>query len=230
MALDATGTPTSPDSIPKYNTAVDPPSGKGFNAAMDALQVALSARVDKPASIASGEVPVWNGASWVRSSATRVGLSSITAGLAGQVLGGTGPAYAYPPGYEYGYTEFTSNVSITATTEATANQIVSAGAITFDGAPVRVEFGAYLIRGPASVSIFVELYDGASSIGVLGQYDMDAGADGVPPRLTRRFTPTAVAHTYSIRAHLASAGTGTVFGGAGGVGLAMPGFIRITKV
>lgn len=45
MALDATGTPTSPDSIPKYNTAVDPPSGKGFNAAMDQIQVALSSRV-----------------------------------------------------------------------------------------------------------------------------------------------------------------------------------------
>lgn len=45
MALDATGTPTTPDSIPKYNTAVDAPSGKGFNAAMDQLQVSLSARL-----------------------------------------------------------------------------------------------------------------------------------------------------------------------------------------
>lgn len=35
MAQDATGTPTALWGIPKYNTAVDPPSGKGFNAAMD---------------------------------------------------------------------------------------------------------------------------------------------------------------------------------------------------
>lgn len=84
MALDATGTPTSPDSIPKYNTAVDPPSGKGFNAAMDTIQVALTARttaladkVDKPAGIASGEVPVWNGTAWVRSSVTNIGASSL---------------------------------------------------------------------------------------------------------------------------------------------------------
>lgn len=87
MALDATGIPTSPDSIPKYNTAVDPPSGKGFNAAMDAIQVALSARttslaskVDKPAGIASGEVPVWDGVGWVRSSVTRVGATSLGSG------------------------------------------------------------------------------------------------------------------------------------------------------
>lgn len=77
MALDATGTPTSPDNIPKYNTAVDPPSGKGFNAAMDQIQVALSARVDKPSGIASGEVSVWNGSAWVRSSVTRVGATSL---------------------------------------------------------------------------------------------------------------------------------------------------------
>jgi len=37
MAQDATGTPTALWGIPKYNTSVDPPSGKGFNAAMDVI-------------------------------------------------------------------------------------------------------------------------------------------------------------------------------------------------
>lgn len=46
MATDATGTPTSPDNIPTYNTAGDPPSGKGFNAAMAAIQTALSKRLN----------------------------------------------------------------------------------------------------------------------------------------------------------------------------------------
>lgn len=36
MAIDATGTPTSLG-IPKFNTAVDAPSGKGSNAQMDAI-------------------------------------------------------------------------------------------------------------------------------------------------------------------------------------------------
>lgn len=43
MALDATGTPTAILAIPKYNTAVDPPSGKGFNAAMDFLDSIINA-------------------------------------------------------------------------------------------------------------------------------------------------------------------------------------------
>lgn len=80
MATDATGTPTSPDSIPTYNTAVDAPSGDGFNAAMAAIQTALSARTSKPSGIASGEVPVWNGSAWVRSSVTNVGATSLGSG------------------------------------------------------------------------------------------------------------------------------------------------------
>lgn len=41
MATDATGTPTTNLSIPKYNTSVDAPSGLGFNAVMDFLDTLL---------------------------------------------------------------------------------------------------------------------------------------------------------------------------------------------
>lgn len=96
MATDATGTPTSPDSIPTYNTSVDAPSGLGFNAAMAAIQTALSARVSKPTGIADGEIPVWDADtnSWVRSSAhaVRVGTSGLLIGPDGTNLyhGGSG--------------------------------------------------------------------------------------------------------------------------------------------
>lgn len=69
MATDATGTPTSLG-VPKYNTSVDAPSGLGFNAAMDVIDALLLARVTKPSGIVSGEVPVWNGSAFVRSSVT----------------------------------------------------------------------------------------------------------------------------------------------------------------
>jgi hypothetical protein len=163
MALDATGTPTSILGIPKYNTAVDPPSGKGFNAAMDYIDSIINAHtgvnsagttilgnklltadaqpafvirgdgdhewgaggasafdvtlyrdaanvlatddqfwikgaaglkfpdgttmitaaasgVNSPASIASGEVPVYNGSTYVRSTVTRIGATSLGSG------------------------------------------------------------------------------------------------------------------------------------------------------
>ena len=41
MATDATGTPTTNYSIPKFNVNVDNPSGLGSNAQMDAIDTAL---------------------------------------------------------------------------------------------------------------------------------------------------------------------------------------------
>jgi hypothetical protein len=74
---DASGTPTSPDNIPTYNTAIDPPSGKGFNTAMAAIQVALSARPNAPAGIQTNEAMIWNGTTFVRSSVTGLAPSGI---------------------------------------------------------------------------------------------------------------------------------------------------------
>lgn len=41
MATDATGTPSTNYSIPKFNTAVDAPSGKGSNAIVDAIDAVI---------------------------------------------------------------------------------------------------------------------------------------------------------------------------------------------
>lgn len=88
MATDATGTPTSPDNIPTYNTAVDNPSGKGSNAQMAAIQTALSARVSAPTGIVSGEAMIWNGTTWARSSVTKLTASNIANGIAASQLSG----------------------------------------------------------------------------------------------------------------------------------------------
>lgn len=52
MATDATGTPT-PLGIPKYNTAGDPPSGKGFNATMDSIDSIVTTLLAAKAPLAS---------------------------------------------------------------------------------------------------------------------------------------------------------------------------------
>lgn len=77
MATDATGTPTTVLGLPKLNVGVDPPTGKGINAMMDAIDTAV---VGKPSGIASGEVAVWNGSTWVRSTTTNIGPSSLGSG------------------------------------------------------------------------------------------------------------------------------------------------------
>lgn len=72
MATDATGVPTSPDSIPTYNTSADAPSGLGFNAAMAAIQTGLSARVLKSLFTTAGDIIYATGASTV----ARLGIGS----------------------------------------------------------------------------------------------------------------------------------------------------------
>lgn len=160
----------------------------------------------------------------------------LALGAAGTVVRSTGStnAYAFPPGHQFSYVEITGNVSITHTTEATADTVVTAAEVTFDGATlVLIEFFSPSSR-PASDAagriLEIYLYDGASSIGMMCFYISQANnAANLPLYLTRCLTPSAAAHTYSIRAAV-SDGSGAVGAGAGGSGNSIPAFIRITKV
>ncbi len=80
MATDATGTPTSLG-IPKFNTAVDSPSGLGGNAQMDAIdalivadRVSLALKAPKPSTTG---VKVWDGDSWEDPSGTPTGAKFL---------------------------------------------------------------------------------------------------------------------------------------------------------
>lgn len=161
--------------------------------------------------------------------------AKLTKGAAGTVptAGASTVAYAYPPGYEFDYVESTTTTNLTATTEDTANTIVTGSAVAYDGSTaVLIEFFAPQVQVPAAATnnyAQLYLYDGAASIGNLGVvFFPNSGAGRAPVRLTRRLTPSAASHTYSIRGAVAS-GTGAVVGGAGGHAAGMPAFIRITK-
>lgn len=154
----------------------------------------------------------------------------------GKVAVATGTATAteqWPPAHEFDYTEYTGgNVSITATTEGTANTVVTGGAVTYDGSTaILVEFYAPVVTTQATsgAHVHVYLYDNGSSIGELAQFTTPAGAAMRGPiHVVRRLTPSNAAHTYSIRA-ATSAGTATITGGAGGSAAYMPAFIRQVK-
>lgn len=64
--------------------------------ALDHIEAGIAAAIASPASIASGEAAVWNGSDWVRSSVTKLGLSSIAQGGAttGQAMVWNGSAWA----------------------------------------------------------------------------------------------------------------------------------------
>jgi hypothetical protein len=145
--------------------------------------------------------------------------------------------WAYPPGYEIDYVAITSPVNITATSEATADTIVTGNAIAYDGSTaVNLEFFCpyYTAIASAARDHLLTLYDGASSIGFMALMSWPSSASSQRPgpvRTVVRFTPSAATHTYSIRGYVSAAGTGVVGAGAGpAASTHMPAYIRITKV
>lgn len=137
---------------------------------------------------------------------------------------------------ELSYVPITSSVPISATTEATADTVVSASALIFDGSTrICIEFFSPFIHPGATAGsqINVFVYDGASSIGQIWVAVKDHTATsqrGESGCFCRVFlTPTAASHTYSIRASR-GVSNGTVSAGAGVVTDFMPAYIRITRV
>lgn len=158
----------------------------------------------------------------------RVAMSGLRVSVA-QLVGSS-----QLPGHEYAHKEFTGYVTISATTEATATTIVTAPAVTFDGATaVLIEFYAmdFLSNAHASGNaVFLALYEDGASIGQIGVLSISANANlQVPVRVARKKTPSAGSHTYSIRGYRTNA-DGIAVAGSGGSGDEMPGFIRITRV
>lgn len=148
-------------------------------------------------------------------------------GLPGVPGGGAGTG-----GDELAYAEFTAPVSVTGTTVGGAQSIVSAGAVVFDGStPVIIAFFAPSVQpgGSIGAQLNFHLLDGGTDIGHIAQVRTpDAGSSFiVPVNASRKLTPSAASHTYSIVCYRVTA-NGTVTAGAGGAAAYMPGYIRIT--
>lgn len=126
----------------------------------------------------------------------------------------------------------TSDVSITATTEGTANTVLTGGAHNYDGSTtVLIEFSAHKVRCPAGVAATITfyLYDNGASIGGLGVVmNNAASAMDVPLFLRRRWTPSAGSHQFSVRAAV-STGTGFVGAGTGASGQQNSALLRVVR-
>lgn len=152
-----------------------------------------------------------------------------------KVWGSTGSGASVgvlPPGYEIGYDQITSPVTVSSTTESSGTTVITASAHTFDGSPVIATFYAPGIATAASLGaiLVVNLFESTTQIGRLGIVQTSAvGAFETPLVGMIRFTPTAGSHTYTVTSFEAS-GAGSITAGAGGTTAYAPAFIRFTKV
>lgn len=188
--------------------------------------------------VATGSVAsdsIWDAAGDLAQGTGANTAAKLSAGSTGQVLTSAGAAAAntwkYPPGYELDYVAFTSPVTLSATSEATATTIVTGSAVAYDGSTVvEIEFYTPYFDSSAGAEIMtVVLYDGAGSIGKLCVMLTLTAVIQAGGTYKRRLTPSAATHTYSIRGYV-NTGSVPVGAGAGGSTNYMPGFIRITRV
>jgi hypothetical protein len=133
---------------------------------------------------------------------------------------------------EVAYAEFTTNISVTQTTLATAPVVVSSGAIVYENVPHLIHFHCTRVDPPASATatIKIVLADGATGLGWMGNLvAATASTEGNPLDLFARVVPTAASHTYQIKAYV-STGTGILRAAAAAADDYRPGFIRITRL
>lgn len=138
------------------------------------------------------------------------------------------------PGYEIGYDQITSNVNITGTTAAGATTIITCAAHTFDGAAVllTVYSPQLAVSTTSGAFVTVALWEGSTEIGEIANFRSVSSTQQSFTLLAQyRFTPSAAAHTYLIKAFTGST-TGTPSFGAGSAGTAanVAAFARFTKV
>lgn len=240
---------------PFTNDSASPPIDKSF---LDALETFLHDRVVDGNDASTNFVPVWNGTAWTYQKLTTsqldaaagitsaqlagsIALSKLTDPTTGKVVGSSGgvAAAVFPPGHQYAYVEQTSAVAITGT-ELAPTDVVSAGAISFDGSTT-VEIDVYthglLFAGTASVGddLAINLWDGATDLGRLARVKCLVSGGTVQNwfptgKMSRVLTPTNASHTYKVRGWTTGTGSNSVRGGAGGAGAELPIFIRIRQV
>jgi hypothetical protein len=136
------------------------------------------------------------------------------------------PLGAQPPGgKELAYIERTTNLVITAVTEATSQVFITDTARNYDGQPIEIEFYSPVME--ASQYAYLTLWDGETNLGGMANFSAAGGLESTPVLVKRKVIPTPGLHTYSIRA-VRGTGSGAVYAGVG-VGGYMPAYMRITQ-
>ena len=127
------------------------------------------------------------------------------------------------------YVEYTGNVSITATSEGTADTVVTGTSKAYVAEKMWVEFFSPNATPQATTDARLNflLYEGATVRGIFGYLETPGSAtDDKPVLLRRRITPSAGTFSWIVKAYV-STGTGTVRAGAGGSGNLVPGYIAV---
>jgi hypothetical protein len=133
---------------------------------------------------------------------------------------------------ELGYAPLTSQVEVTATSEAGAVVVATLDSIVYTGQPVIFTFFTPQFYAADHAGVTIILHDDTAGVS-LGKLTVQAQIDSsseLPIYLAYRYTPEAGARVYSIRAYCTGHTYQHILGGPGGAGKAVPAYFRVTAV
>ncbi len=135
---------------------------------------------------------------------------------------------------ELAYAELSASVTVTSATQASPTDLISAGAISFDGTTrVLVEgYAAQIDAGAAAKETQVDLWDGATNLGAVGGFGL-TGSSGVyasiPFRFAKYVTPSAGSHTFRIAGWRVTGANWSFVSGTYYGTVYAPAFIRVSR-
>ncbi len=181
-----------------------------------------------------GDIAVATGAD----TASKLAVGSNTFVLTADSTQATGLKWAAAAGggvTEVAYTEITSPVTISSTTQAGANTVIDTGSLSYSAVAHIIEFYApYVETGtPNGSTTIINLWDGGTDLGFLAEVINGGSGTGngnrVPVLCRRKITPSAGSHQYIIKGWRVSA-NGSVQAGAGSSSATwMPAYCRVTS-
>jgi hypothetical protein len=125
---------------------------------------------------------------------------------------------------ELDYEEITANLNITGTTSGTATSVFPGTSVAYSATPVLISFFSIQVnKGTSNINLGVAV-DGT----FVRLIYFSLANSAVPVFFTTRYTPTAGAHTITIKAFV-DAGTGVVLAGNGTGGNNAQAYMRISS-
>lgn len=133
-------------------------------------------------------------------------------------------------GEELAYNQVTSVINVTATAQSAPNLLIDGTTRNYDGTPVIVEVNIGNVSAmSAGAQVYLSIWDGATDLGYVSGHYCSAGAQLTEPcHIKRRLTPTPGSHNFKL-CGVATAGSGQIYAGAGGVATWTPMFVRVTR-
>lgn len=153
--------------------------------------------------------------------------AGVTAADSGGVTVVTIPGGGGGGGAEIGYVQRTSNVTISATSEASPTSLgLTLGSLSYDGNPVLLEFFCADFSIPTGVLVL--LFESTTMMCRWGDMRPASGSAETSCFLSMRFQPSAGSHEYLVQAIRAGGSNATLNAGSGtgGAGTYAPAYLR----